>query len=40
MQVVDYKGDTYPHFQTIGNASQFAIPFAMHVCNGYGYDIG
>ena len=34
MQVVDYKGDTYPHFQTIGNASQFAIPFAMHVCNG------
>ena len=40
MQVVDYKGDTYPHFQTIGNASQFAIPFAMHVCNGYGYDVG
>ena len=40
MQVVDYKGDTYPHFQTIGNASQFAIPFAKHVCSGYGYDVG
>ena len=40
MQVVDYKGDTYPHFQAIGNASQFAIPFAMYVCNGYGYDVG
>ena len=40
MQVVEYKGDTYPHFQTIGNASQFAIPFAKHVCSGSGYDIG
>jgi len=40
MQVVEYKGDTYPHFQTIGNASQFAIPFAKHVCSGKGYDIG
>ena len=40
MQVLDYKGDKYPHFQSIGNASQFAIPYAKHFCEGYGYDIG
>jgi len=27
-------------FQTIGNASQFSIPFAKHFCKGVGYDIG
>ena len=37
---IEYKGDKYPSFQTIGNASQFAIPFAKHVCKGFGYDIG
>jgi len=40
MQVVEYRGEKYPHFQTIGNASQFAIPFAQHFCMGKGYDIG
>lgn len=40
MQVIDYKGDTYPHFQSIGNASQFAIPYAKYFCEGVGYDIG
>ena len=30
MQVLDYKGDKYPNFQSIGNASQFAIPYAKH----------
>ncbi len=35
-----YKGRTYPTFQTEGNASQFAIPFAKHFCTGVGYDIG
>ena len=40
MQVLDYKGDKYPHFQSIGNASQFAIPYAKHFCDGFGYDIG
>ena len=39
MQVLDYKGDKYPHFQSIGNASQFAIPYAKHFCDGFGYDI-
>ena len=37
---IEYKGDKYPSFQTIGNASQFAIPFAKHVCKVFGYDIG
>ena len=40
MQVVEYKKNWYPKFQTEGNASQFAIPFAKHVCTGVGYDIG
>ena len=40
MQVLDYKGDKYPYFQSIGNASQFAIPYAKHFCKGFGYDIG
>ena len=40
MQVLEYKGDKYPHFQSIGNASQFAIPYAKHFCKGFGYDIG
>ena len=40
MEVVEFKDKKYPYFQSIGNASQFAIPFAKHICNGYGYDIG
>lgn len=40
IKVVNYKNEDYPYFQTIGNASQFAIPFAKHVCSGVGYDIG
>lgn len=40
MEKIEFKGDDYPKFQSIGNASQFAIPFAKHVCYGYGYDIG
>ncbi len=40
MQVVKYKDKVYPHFQTVGNASQFAIPYAKHFCKGIGYDIG
>ena len=40
MQILNYKGDRYPHFQSEGNASQFAIPFAKHFCRGRGYDIG
>jgi SAM-dependent methyltransferase len=40
MKLIEFKGEYYPEFQTKGNASQFAIPFAAHFCNGNGYDIG
>lgn len=40
IETIIYKKNIYPNFQSIGNASQFAIPFAKHVCNGIGYDIG
>jgi len=40
MDLVEYKNKKYPRFQTIGNASQFAIPFAKYFCQGHGYDIG
>lgn len=40
IKTVTYKHAVYPVFQTIGNASQFAIPFAKQVCSGFGYDIG
>ena len=40
MELVNFKDDNYPFFQTQGNASQFAIPFALHFCKGKGYDIG
>jgi predicted SAM-dependent methyltransferase len=40
MELVEFKGDKYPLFQSFGNASQFAIPFALHMCKGKGYDIG
>lgn len=35
-----FKGEHYPKFQSEGFASQFAIPFAKHICKGKGYDIG
>ena len=37
---VVYEGEQYPTFQTLGNAAQFALPFAKHFCRGTGYDIG
>lgn len=40
INIINYKNINYPKFQTEGNASQFAIPYALHVCKGYGYDIG
>jgi SAM-dependent methyltransferase len=40
MDIVYHQQTAYPLFQTLGNASQFAIPFAKHVCKGVGYDIG
>ena len=40
IETIKFKNDYYPLFQTQGHASQFAIPFAKHVCNGRGVDIG
>jgi predicted SAM-dependent methyltransferase len=40
MDLIKYKDKEYPLYQTFGNASQFAIPFALHFCKGSGYDIG
>jgi hypothetical protein len=40
MEIIKYKNKKYPYYQSIGNASQFAIPYAKHVCIGEGYDIG
>lgn len=35
-----YKGKEYPSFQKEGNAAQFAIPYAKHLCKGEGLDVG
>jgi predicted SAM-dependent methyltransferase len=40
IETINFKGKTYPKFQSEGHASQFAIPFAKHVCKGTGVDIG
>jgi hypothetical protein len=40
MEFVSFKDNKYLHFQSLGNASQFAIPYAKHYCKGIGYDIG
>jgi len=40
IEIVEFEKDKYPKYNTEGNASQFAIPFALHVCKGEGYDIG
>jgi predicted SAM-dependent methyltransferase len=40
MELITFNNKSYPKFQSIGNASQFAIPYALHVCKGVGYDIG
>lgn len=40
IETLEYNGKKYPKFQEEGFASQFAIPFAKHVCKGKGVDIG
>jgi len=40
VEIISFKGHNYPKFQSQGNASQFSIPFAKHVCKGIGFDIG
>ena len=40
IETISFKNKTYPKFQSLGNGSQFSIPYAKHVCIGEGYDIG
>ena len=40
IETITYKQSKYPKFQTEGYASQFAIPYAKHVCKGIGVDVG
>jgi predicted SAM-dependent methyltransferase len=40
IDILKYNEKDYPLFQAQGRASQFAIPYALHVCKGIGYDIG
>jgi len=40
IKTITFKDKIYPKFQSEGNAAQFAIPFAKHVCSGNGVDIG
>jgi SAM-dependent methyltransferase len=40
INVINFKNKIYPKFQSEGNASQFAIPYAKHVCTGKGVDVG
>ncbi len=40
IKTILYKDNEYPEFQSTGNAAQFAIPYALHVCKGKGVDIG
>lgn len=40
MNTIEFGGDRYLEFQSLGRASQFSIPYALHVCKGVGYDIG
>ncbi len=39
-KIIIHENNKYLEFQSKGNASQFAIPFAKHLCIGKGYDIG
>jgi hypothetical protein len=40
MDLIKFNQRYYPAFQSEGNSSQFAIPFAKYFCKGKGYDIG
>lgn len=40
IQTISHNNTKYPAFQSTGNASRFAIPYALEFCKGAGYDIG
>lgn len=40
IELIEFGGDKYPHFQATGFAARFAFPFAEELCKGIGMDIG
>jgi SAM-dependent methyltransferase len=40
IETIEYKGNTYPKFQSEGFAAKFAFPFAKELCKGVGVDVG
>ncbi len=40
IEVINYKGNWYPKFQSSGFAARFSFPFAAEVCKGIGVDVG
>ena len=40
IETISHNFEFYPKFQSEGFAAKFAIPYAMQVCKGMGYDIG
>jgi len=40
IETIKFRDIEYPLHQAVGNAAQFAIPYAKHYCKGIGYDIG
>lgn len=40
IKTIKHNNNVYPAFQAEGNAMQFAKPFAQHVCEGDGVDVG
>jgi hypothetical protein len=40
INTIKHLDNEYPVFQAEGNAAQFAIPYAKHICNGRGVDVG
>lgn len=40
LETIEFNKKNYPKFQSIGNAMQFAQPYALNVCSGIGVDVG
>lgn len=40
IELIEWKTQEYPKFQSEGFAAKFAFPYANEVCKGVGYDIG
>lgn len=40
IELIEFKGETYPKFQSEGFAAKFAMSYASQVCRGIGVDVG